>query len=585
MKNIKILLWLLVAASLINSCTNKPKPQGEVNVPLSADPENLNPIYSGLSESAGTVSGQLFQSLTTIDFKSLKLIPLLAKELAQTEEINEGKYKGGLKLTYEIREEAKWDNGNAITAKDIEFSLKAVKNPLLLGGAAALRAGYALVDSISFDAKNNRKFSLYTKEKDIRTEAAAGDFIVIPQYIYDAKGRMNNFSVSLLGNDSLLAAKKLSDDANLKAFAEEFSSNKFTKDTAGIIGSGPYKLSQWQQGQKVVITKKTNWWGDALVGKAAGFEAYPAKITYRIITDANTTVLALKKGDIDVLTRIPPKDFTEMKADTHVTNRFNLFSPVDLNFTYIAINLKNNALADVNVRRALAGLLDIDNIINKVYYGIALPTVSMENPANTTEYNSAIKRIAYNPNAASKMLDEAGWKLNTKDNIREKTVNGKKLRLQFVLKLNGNPARVSISKIFQEDCKKVGIEITPEVIDLNKLRTDMMKMDYDLAISGSVGVPLPYDPYQSWHTKSIGEGGNFTGFGDEVSDKMIDSIRTTLDTKKRIDIYKRFQALVYERMPYIYIFYSKGRVAINKKFNTEASTLRPGYNPADFKLK
>lgn len=582
----KWMATLIVAFSVLSlsSCKDKPHKKdlpNEVVIQISSDPGSLNPItYQG--NNAGVILGQVIQNLTTMDFKTLEEVPLLAKSRAKIEEIKEGMYKGGLSLTYELREEAAWDNGKPITVEDIDFSLKAIKNPLV--NAEALRPSFDQIDSISFDKSNPRKFTLYSKEKFIRAESADGSFPVLSAAVYDPEGLMKNYTVHQLNNPK--NGERLKKETKLAKFAETFNSEKFQHEAANIIGSGAYKIKEWASGQRVVLERKKDWWGNKLKPENTAFEAYPDKITYKVINDPNAALTELKAGKIDALSQIPGKDFTELMADTHFTARYKLHTPPDLTYCFISMNMKNSILKDLEVRKAFAHLLDIDKIIKTVMYGLAYPTVSMEHPSRKTEYNSDIKRLPYNPEEAQKLLTEAGWKDKNADGILTKKINGKNTPLHLTLLVNaGNTARAQIAQIFKEEARKIGVDIDVQIQDLMTMIKNEVNHQFDMGFGAWQGVPLPADPKETWYSESANGGHNFSYFGTNETDKLIDSIRTELDNTKRIKLYKRFQAEVYEQMPYLFLYAYKGKIAINKKFeNADPSTLRPGYNEAGFRL-
>lgn len=587
---LKLLLFLILPLYLFPSCTEETKKgtekkksvKNEVVIHVTSDPGSMNPI-TFQSNTAGNLLSQLFQTLTSIDFKTLENTPVLAVARPQIEEINTGLYKGGVKFTYEIRPEAAWDNGTPITAHDVEFSLKVIKNPKV--EAEALRTSYDFIDSIAIDGANPRKFSLFTKEKYIRSEAAAGAIPVIPAYVYDSAGLMKNFTVNQLSNPKKLA--KLKNNQQLIQFGEYFSNEKFQNDKNFIVGSGAYKLADWTTGQQVVLHRKKDWWGDKVNPKNTYFEAYPEKLIYKIISDPTAAVTALKSGKLDVMTGIPPKDFIELQKNERFTERYNLLTPPELTYAFIGLNQKNPILKDKKVRVALAHLLDVDGIIKTVLYGLADPTVSMESPSNKKEYNTNIKPVSYNPEQAKKLLAEAGWKDANGDGILDKNINGRKTPFKLDLLVNaGNATREKIAQIFKEEARKVGVEINIVPQEFNVMIENMMNHKFDMGFGAWVSVPLPYDPKQIWHSESAKGGSNYINFSNPAADKLIDSIRMEMNNEKRIAMYKRFQAMIYEEMPYLYLYSFRGRMTISKRFeNAEPSMLRPGFNEAGFKVK
>ncbi|MGB1315667.1 MAG: hypothetical protein ACPG4Y_06575, partial [Chitinophagales bacterium] len=103
----------------------------EVIVHMNADPDKLN-IVTGTSAGSSEVQSYVFETLITTDPVTLDYLPYLAKELGTMEQVMVdvfGEQKEGIKYTYEIREEAKWEDGSPITGDDFAFFVKCVKNP------------------------------------------------------------------------------------------------------------------------------------------------------------------------------------------------------------------------------------------------------------------------------------------------------------------------------------------------------------------------------------------------------------------------------------------------------------------------
>src|SRR5690606_13051036 len=122
----------LVLFLLLFSCDNQEEGKKEgtvdeqvvVRVREAVDATTLNPITAS-GELSGYLSMKLFQSLLSIDYKTLEFVPLLAESRPISQLLPSGK----VKMSYNIREEARWDNGKSITADDVAFSLKILKNP------------------------------------------------------------------------------------------------------------------------------------------------------------------------------------------------------------------------------------------------------------------------------------------------------------------------------------------------------------------------------------------------------------------------------------------------------------------------
>jgi len=115
-----------------------------------------------------------------------------------------------------------------------------------------------------------------------------------------------------------------------------------------------------------------------------------------------------------------------------------------------------------------------------------------------------------------------------------------------------------------------------------KLEAHEIQMWY----GGWVFDPRPSDPKQIWHTESYNGGSNYTGFGNEDTDALIESIRAELDPAKRSVLYKRWQEILNEEVAYIFMNTGKSRMGIHKRFeNINLSRRNPGFYPGGLKLR
>lgn len=555
--------------------------ENTATVRLPAEPDKINPLVT-TSIYSRIVYEPIFLYLLQFDPQSLEISPQLAKSRPQIEELTDGPFAGGVAYTFEILEQAIWDNGTPILAKDFEFSLKALFNPLV--NAAPVRAYLEFIRGLEIDEDNPKKFTVYTNQKYIVGEAAIGNIPIYPAYVYDKEGLMSDYNLSDLTNPDNSA--ELSEDENIKAFADTFNSAEYGREKGNVVGSGAYSFESWESGQRIVLKKKENWWGDKLDNPLLA--AYPDQIIYKIIPDQTTTVAAIKAQEIDVTAQLDAKDFTDMKDDEVVNQYFNLYSPTALQYYYIGMNTKDRTgkLSDKRVRRALAHLVDVDQLINDLFYGLAERTVGPIHPSKPY-YNKNLKPIEYNVEKAKDLLATAGWKDSDGNGILDKVIGGEQvdLKISYITTSTSKFGR-SLAEILTSNFKKAGIELDVELLEFRQLIERLRSRDYEMNSGGWGQDPVPTDLKQIWHTESDRpDGSNRVGFGNAESDALIDQIRITLEEDVRMDMYTRIQEIIYEEQPYIFLFSPRERVAIHKRFNTSITSLRPGFTVNDFQLK
>ncbi len=554
------------------------KTSNELIVHELSDPDKLNPLTS---QGAGSsyIEHSLFMYLLDVDKEKLEVTPWLAKERPTITLLTEGPYK--LRIDYEIRPEAIWDNGSPVTAHDVDFSFKATKNPLV--DAEHQRPYIDFVAHIEIDPNNPKKFSFYTSEMHYAAEFSSGGVnYIIPEYIYDPQGLMRNFTLKQLSDDDAVA--KIRGDLNLIKFAEAFNSEKYQREKGFVVGCGPYNFEEWTTGQRVVLKKKENWWGNALAG-TKGFENFPSKIVYEIINDRVTATTAMKDEQIDLMRSVDPYDFKGLSQDKAFNSKYFMFNVDYLSYTYIGLNMRHPILQDKNVRKALAHCINVEQIIDIVMYGYARPIASFVHPSKE-HYNNDLAPYDFNLEKAKALLTEAGWSDTDKDGVLDKTINGKKTPLTLTIKFNaGNDKREKVCLFLKENAKKVGIDIEIMVKEWSVYLDECTNHDFDMYVLGWVQEAILDDPKQLFHTDAYNGGSNYPGFGNAYSDVLIDNLRKEMDDEKRNAYFRELQAIVHDEVPYILLFIPDNLVCVNKRFgNAKAYLARPGYEERELIL-
>ncbi|MCB0661697.1 MAG: hypothetical protein KDC24_03065 [Saprospiraceae bacterium] len=584
-----LLVSLVLSGVLFNACKSDGPKEADnykyhdntVRVRMAAEPDRLSP-YLTRSAYSRLVFERVFMYMMDFDPETLQLTPVLAKSMPVLEEISEGPYAGGVKMTFEIKNDAVWPNGTPVTAEDAAFSLKAVLVP---GMPSVYQPFFQFFDGLEKDPTNDKKFSLYAKEKYILLEAVAASLCVYPKYVFDPDGLLDEFTVEALSADD--AATALGDNEKLKTFIEKFTSPELTTDPGKMIGSGAYQVDTWETGQYILISKKQDWWGSKYASSSSLFAAYPDTILFKIMPDQTAALSALKDQELDVANNLDSKDFVELKDNALVSQFYNLETPPSPTIYLAYLNNKDQILSDGKVRKALAHLVDVQDFITSLYDGLA-ERVGGPVLKSKPYYNNDLQLVEYNLEEAKKLLNEAGWTDSDSDGTLDKQINGSKEDLQFeILISNGSKASENLALYMQEAFKRAGVKLDVTKKEFRELMSEnVRKKDYQIYI-GAMGMDLTLDDFhQQWHTESDNpSGGNYTGFGSVAMDDLIDSIRVNLDENSRNEMYKRFQRELYKETPAIFLFSPQERIAIHKRFNAKTSEKRPGFFPNTFELK
>ena len=547
----------------------------EIRIRIPFEPDRLNPMLSRQT-TATQIEKLIFCPLEDYDPWTLNLEPVLLEAKPEIVPIDTGQHTGGTMLAMRIREDATWDNGFPVTGMDYLFTMKTALNPYL---ANSSWAGFvSIIKDIQVDSSDLKRITVIIDKQYILGEEVVCGFAVYPEHIYDSLLNLRHiqFEHLLQGQMSLTREQ----DLILSRFAESFNDVVFSRNT--VQGCGPYSLISWESNRQIILKRKENWWGDAIKDPHPLLVANPGQIIYYFIPDEQTALTSFKDGRFDVLTDIDPDLFNDL-IRFKGGESFTLETPTILQYYYIAYNNLNPVLQDSRVRRALSHLMDVDQVIDQLFYGKAQKIVSPIHPSKSY-YDNSLLPLEFDLEAAKSLLAEAGWRDHDKDGRLENPDLG---MTQMKLDILTTPSQLSqdVAIIFKEQASRVGIEVQIVPHEFRILLQKVRQQEFDLACLASRQSNGLYDPYPSWHSDNIsGTGNNYCGFSNQENDQIIEQLRTTLDHDELTDLYKRFQSIIYREQPAMFLVAPQTRIAVNDRFQFKASVIRPGYFENTFSL-
>jgi peptide/nickel transport system substrate-binding protein/microcin C transport system substrate-binding protein len=358
------------------------------------------------------------------------------------------------------------------------------------------------------------------------------------------------------------------------------------------IGNGPYIFKSFDRDQQVVLERNKSWWGSELPHNKNRFNS--DKIVMRIITDDALQYERFLKGDLDVLEfnaeqfglKVRGTDkarFGASNADKQAVWATEVKNKAPRGYSYLAWNLKNPVFGSVKTRQALARIIDYKQIIDSVYQGYAYQCTSPFGSLTMNaaeELRAAGKMLTTDRKAALALLKEDGWKDSDGDNVLDKTVDGKKIKFSFELKFNSNnPLRAKIAQIARENFKAAGIEMKVQSMEWNAFLDDVDNRRFDAIILGWTATPYP-NPKQTWHsTSEANQGSNFVSYKNEKVDALIDQANVEFDPKKRVEMMKEINRLIYNDQPYLFLLEPSSMLAgFNKKVGSPSNIWAMAYD-------
>ncbi len=523
-----------------------------------SDPDNLHPS-NGNSQTRAEINLYIHEALVMSDLKNGGMMPALCKSMPVVS-------PDQLRLTFELREEPRWDDGTPLTAQDVIFTCKAAKCPLTENPAA--KAYFSEIKEVVADPTNPLKFTVVMKRAFIQNVGIWSDQPIIERARFDSTNTLSTYTFAQLDDSTYKAGA----DPKMVKWAASFNDQANGSVPNRINGLGPYQVVEWTPGQQLVLQKKPNHWTKNSTNYWE--TSYPEQIIYKINHDAAAQKLEFKAQHYDGTGYLGTRALLELRADSAFNLNYNSKFMDTYGYTYLAMNMKPDGqvhkpiLTDVQVRRALAYATCVDDIIRVVNKGVnkrvAGPVSFLKKSCNTS-----LKIIPFDPAQAEKILEKAGWLDTDGDGIRDKVIDGKKIPLQLELAyLSVQVEWKEMALQIQEGMAKAGIKIIPVAYDYPVWQQKASSHDFDIIMGTWNSSSMPEDYSQLWSTASwIGGGPNYVGFGDAKSDAMIDSVAHTFDETKRNEIEKRIQQRIYDDQPYVFMYGIVRRCVVHKRFH------------------
>lgn len=548
-------LVLISSVVLFSEC--KKSIENTVVAHIVAEPDNLHPT-NGASAERAEINLYTHLSLLRLNYQTGELMPCLVKDLPQVS-------NNGLNYTYEIKNDAVWDDGTPITGLDVAFTTKA--NKCLLTNNPALKPYWENIKDILVDSLNPKKFTVLMNRSYILNTWFWTDFPIIEAQFFDKKNTLQKYS-----NNQLCDTLFLNKATDVKLWADEFNSSKYYTEAQFLNGAGSYKVSKWEKGISVMLEKKQNHW-TANYPEDWFCQAFPDKIIFKLNANNASTKLELKNQLIDVSTIVDISSFMELQDDKSFTEKYETKLTDTYNYIYLAMNLKPDGknhqklFNDVLVRKAISHTTPYEQINKIVYHNKNKRMIAAVSPLKK-DFNTDLVAIDYNLDKAKILLNEAGWKDTDNDGVLDKIIDGQKIKFEFKVNFMSTQSQwEDLARQLTESMGKLGIKAILNPLDYNSYVTAAMTHDFDMMLGAWQSNAQPEDYSQLWHSASWQNYGlNFTGFGNTFSDALIDSINTCMDEEKRIMLSKRFQKIIYDEQPYVFLFTQTRRVLVNKKY-------------------
>ncbi len=314
--------------------------QTSITIGMQLEPPNLDPTGGAAAAIDEVVYANVFEGLTRYQADGS-----IAPALAKSWEISED----GTEYTFMLNEGVTFHDGTTMDAEDVKFSLDRARAEDSTNAQKALFAGIEAVDVID---------PLTVK---VTLSAPNGSFIT-----------------NMAWGDAVIVATESIDEA-----------------ATNPVGTGPFKLDRWVQGDRIELVANPDYWGEKPALESA---------TFKFISEPTAAFAAVMGGEVDAFPTFPaPENLIQFEADP----RFNVVVGSTEGETILSTNNKSPKLMDVRVRKAIAHAINRQDIIDGAMFGFGTP-IGTHFPPHHPDYVDLTGNSAYDPELSKQLLAEAG---------------------------------------------------------------------------------------------------------------------------------------------------------------------------------
>jgi ABC-type transport system substrate-binding protein len=424
-------------------------------------------------------------------------------------------------IVFHLRPGVRFHDGHPVTAQDVRFTYDAVMTPSNLSPRIS---DYQPVKSVEIiDPLTVR---------------------VVYKYLYSPG--LGTWSMGILPRH-LLDSEALRQEAIRRGIEPERFTLRESQFNRHPVGCGAFRFREWRSGQYILLDRFPDYW--------EGLPNYH-QYAFRVIPDLLTQEMEFYAGTLDSY-NVEPHQVRRLEKDP----TYQHFSGLSFGYSYIGYNLRREPFKDRRVRTALGMAIDVDRIIKYVLYGQG-QQITGPFPEQTDYYGKEVKPLPYDPQAALKLLAEAGWTKGTDGWLQK---DGK--RLEFTLITNqGNNIRKAILAIAQDSWKQIGINVRTDVLEWAVFVQERVeKHDFDALVLGWV-MGIDPDLYQIWHSSQTGVNQlNFVGFQNREADDLIMKVRQEYDHQKQVEYCHQLHRIIAEEQPYTFLYVGKWTAILDKR--------------------
>ena len=481
----------LLLGTVADRSNAEPVKGGVVTMVQTAEPPVL---VSAVNSSGfiGMISTKIHEGLLTYDF-GLSPKPALAKSWEVSPD--------GKTLTFSLRKDVKWHDGEPFTSEDVRFSILDVWREVHPRG----KVTFSKVTDVETPDEHTVVVRLSEPVPQLIAALNAYESPVLPAHVY--KGHPINDNPAL----------------------------------SNPIGTGPFKFVEWEKGSFVRLERNGDYWQEG--------KPHLDGIVLKIVPDAGARAAAFETDEAQFggFNPVPVADLARLDSDPKidiVTKGYEYFAPMYL----MEVNLRHEALKNQKVRQALLHAVDREFVVDNIWFGygkVATGPIASTSPYYTVD---GVSQYPFDVERAKALLDEAGWP------VKE---DGKRFAISTVAP--PMPEMVRTAEYLKQALTQISVEVEIKTLDLGSFIRSIYT-DYDFGLTQNWLYLLP-DPtlgvQRLYWSENISKGtpfANASGFSSQAADAALEMAQAESDPEARKSLFAEFQQVVQDELPILNLF-------------------------------
>jgi peptide/nickel transport system substrate-binding protein len=299
------------------------------------------------------------------------------------------------------------------------------------------------------------------------------------------------------------------------------------------VGTGPFRFVSSRQDEDVVLERNPDYFAGAPTIE---------RVRFRIVPDATTRALELRRGSADVAINSLTPDMSLALAQSP---QLEMLTRPGATVAYIVFNFEDPTLAHLPIRQALASATDRNSIIRYLLRGQARPASSLLPPSHWA-FDSNLPQIPYDPAHAAALLESAGF---------HAAPDG--TRLHLTLKVSTEESTRLLATVLQDQWRRAGISLEIRPLELATLFSDVSRGNFQLVTLRWIGANDDPDIFDFvFNSARVPPAGANRGhYRNPTLDTLLNRARIEHDPKARLALLWKIQATIAADLPYLLLWY------------------------------